>query len=596
VRDRSAATITFATQDELSHHSSLSTAQLKRWDWVLRILCFAVLSFFFPLTGEPHLPVPAGPKATPQSSDTASRTRTLLPIPRPTPSTDPAVKQQIEEAWSEFEEVAGKKGASQEELASAYGHMGMIYHAYGFVDAAAVCYRNAHSLAPREFRWPYYYGRLYQDEGETKNAITYLKIALELRPDEIAVLVNLAQTYQADGQSEPAKGLFEKAVAIDPSQAAAQAGVGEIALSRGDFALAIRSLEAALKFQPEATNLHYPLAMAYRKMGDVTNALSHLQKKGSGKPTIPDPLMDKVTDLRRGQRELWIQGNKALAEGRLADAIRIYEEMLATADKADPIPRIHLGIAMAQAGDLKGAVEQYQQVLRMTPGNPVAHYNLGVLSLELKSEREALNHFNAAVDLDPGFRLAHFQMANVLMREDRFAEAASHYQRAIELGLGNEFVRLMKAMALVRTRRYTEARTELDNGVAALPESTDLALALARLLAACPDKSLRDGPRALRLVEQLLKSNSSRDFDLLETYGMALASVGKFKQAANLQSQMITDLEKMKRNDVAAELEGNLGRYEHGETCALPWRDNDPIFSPQPRKMVLFVPQRGGLR
>jgi tetratricopeptide repeat protein len=48
---------------------------------------------------------------------------------------------------------------------------------------------------------------------------------------------------------------------------------------------------------------------------------------------------------------------------------------------------------MAQGGDLKGAIEQYQQVLRLTPGSAVAHYNLGVLSLELKSEDEAREHF-----------------------------------------------------------------------------------------------------------------------------------------------------------------------------------------------------------
>jgi tetratricopeptide (TPR) repeat protein len=528
----------------------------------------------------------------PQSSVNTGHRSNLPPIPQPTPSTDPAVKQQVHDAWSEFQAILRKRGASQEELANAYGQMGMVYHAYGFVDAAAVCYQNAHALMPREFRWPYYSGRLYQDEGKINNAITDLKAALDLRPTDIAVLVNLAQAYQADGQSEPAKTLFEKAIAIDPSQAGAQAGVGEIALSKGDFAIAIRSLETALKLQPEATNLHYPLAMAYRKMGDVRDALLHLQKKGSGKPTVPDPLMDKVADLRRGQRALWVEGNKALAEGRLADAIKIYEEMVATADKTDPIPRIHLGIAMAQAGDLKGAVDQYQQVLRITPGSAVAHYNLGVLSLEFRSEDEALKHFEATVALDPGFRLAHFQMANVLMREARFQEAAPHYQRALELGLDNDFVRLMKAMALVRTSRYLEAKTELENGVAALPESADLTLALARLLSACPEKSLRDGPRALRLVEKLMKSSSSPDFELVETYGMALASVGKFEEAANLQSRMIVDLEKMKRNDVVAELQSNLQRYEHGEACVLPWRDDDPIFSPQPGKMVLFVPQK----
>lgn len=548
------------------------------------VFAFTVLSFSIPLIVQGQ-----GRQATTPQSIAAPN---LLPIPRPTPSTDPAVKEQIEDAWSEFENVAENKEASQGDLANAYGHLGMVYHAYGFVDAAAVCYRNAHSLEPMEFSWPYYCGRLYQDEGRTKEAITYLKIALEARPDNTAVLINLAQNYQADGQSELAKGLFEGALAIDPSQAAALAGVGEIALSKGDFALAIRSLEAALKLQPDATNLHYPLAMAYRKTGDVTNALAQLQKKGTGRPTILDPLMDEMMSLKRGQRALWIQGNKALAEGRPADAIRIYKEMLATAEKGDPIPRIHLGIAMAQCGDIRGAVEQYQQVLRMAPDSAVAHYNLGVLSLQLKSEDAALKHFNTAVALDPAFRLAHFQMANVLMRKGRFSEAASHYQRTIELGLDNQFVRLMKAMALIRTARYADAKAELDNDVAALPESADLTLALARLLAACPNQSLRDGPRALRLIEGLLQSNSSPDFELLEAYGMSLASVGRFKEAADLQSRMIADVERMKRDDVVPELESNLGRYQHGQACALPWRDDDPIFSPQPGEMVLFVPQR----
>jgi tetratricopeptide (TPR) repeat protein len=545
------------------------------------MFAFAALAFCIPLTAQAQV-----------GQATTSQSIRLLPIPRPTPSSDPAVKEQLESAWSEFEDVAENTDASRGDLANAYGRLGMVYHAYGFVDAAAACYRNAHTLEPMEFSWPYYCGRLYQDEGKTKDAITYLKIASEVRPDNIAVLINLAQNYQTYGQSELANGLFERVLAIDPSQAAALAGVGEIALSKGDFALAIRSLQAALKLQPEATDLHYALAMAYRKTGDITNALAQLQKKGPGRPTIPDPLMDEMTSLKRGQRALWIQGNKALAEGRPAEAIRIYQEMLATAEKGDPIPRIHLGIAMAQSGDITGAVEQYQQVLRMAPVNAVAHYNLGVLSLELKSEDAALNHFNTAVALDPGFRLAHFQMANVLMRKHRFGEAASHYQRAMELGLDNQFVRLMKAMALVRTARYADAKAELDSDVAALPESADLTLALARLLAACPNQSLRDGPRALRLLQKLLQSNSSPEFELLEAYGMALASVGRFEEAVDLQSRMIADVERMKRNDVVPELESNLGRYKHGQVCALPWRDDDPIFSPQPGKMVLFVPQR----
>ena len=161
--------------------------------------------------------------------------------------------------------------------------------------------RTLTPLPLRDFDWPYYLGRLYQDEGDNKKAVDYLTMAQGLRPNDIAALVNLAEVYHADGQLEPAKALFEKALALDPSLADAEAGLGEIALSQGDYAVAIRDLEAAIKLQPEATSLHYPLAMAYRKSGDVTDALVHLKEKGSVKPKVPDPLMDALYDLKRGQ-------------------------------------------------------------------------------------------------------------------------------------------------------------------------------------------------------------------------------------------------------------------------------------------------------
>ena len=518
----------------------------------------------------------------------------VLPISQPNLSaTDPAVKEQIEEAWSAFQAVSAKSGVAQEELAKAYGRMGMVYHVYGFTDAATACYQNAHSLAPRDFDWPYYLGRLYQDEGDNKKAVDYLTMAQGLRPNDIAALVNLAEVYHADGQLEPAKALFEKALALDPSLADAEAGLGEIALSQGDYAVAIRDLEAAIKLQPEATSLHYPLAMAYRKSGDVADALVHLKEKGSVKPKVPDPLMDALYDLKRGQESLWRKGNQAIHEGRYADAVKYYQQMLATSPEGDPLPRIYLGIALAYEGNLPAAIEQCQQVLRLSPRNAAAQYNLGVLFLEEKSPSEAVDHFDAAVDLDPGFKMAHFQLANLLMTKGDYAGALPHYTRAIDLGFDNEFVRLMKSLALVRLKRYVEARSELEKGVAAFPESASLAAALARLLAACPQGSVRDPERALKLSEKLLASNPTPDFDLVETYGMALAAAGRFSDAANLQERMIAEVEGDKREDLAAELKGNLELYEHGKACLVPWRDDDPIFTPQPGEIKLFEPQKG---
>jgi tetratricopeptide (TPR) repeat protein len=177
------------------------------------------------------------------------------------------------------------------------------------------------------------------------------------------------------------------------------------------------------------------------------------------------------------------------------------------------------------------------------------------------------------------------------MRNRRYDQALPEYEKVIVLSPDNEFAYLMKSLALMRLHRYGEAKHELETGVTSFPENTDLATSLARLLAACPDRSLRNGPAALRLAEKLLKSNPSPEFDLVETYGMALASVGRFTEAADLQRRMIATLQSSKRGDLVAELTKNLGLYEHREASSVPWPDNDPIWAPEPGKMMLQVPK-----
>ena len=176
----------------------------------------------------------------------------------------------------------------------------------------------------------------------------------------------------------------------------------------------------------------------------------------------------------------------------------------------------------------------------LMPGNATAHFNLGVLLLE-DSEPGAIEHLRAAIASDPGLKVAHFQLANLLVKGKRYEDAVHHYSRVIELSPENEFARLMKALSLVRLARYREAKRDLEEGVASLPESNDLTLALARLLAACPDRAIRNGSRSLQLVEKLLKSQPSPDFEIVETYAMAMASNGRLAEAQQLQRRMIGD-------------------------------------------------------
>lgn len=565
------------------HGFSRNATRVTTWGFVLAI------SWLLVPTG-----LLAGQRsANSAASPTSTLKARLIPVPHPNLSAvDASIKAEIEAARLKLQTISRNPDANRKELAQAYGETGKVYHAYNFSDAAAACYLNAHTLASQEFPWPYYLGRLYQHDSKTKEAIVYLKIAQALRPDDVPTLIHLAQAYVADGQSGLAKADFSKALSLNHSSASANAGLGEIALSKDNFTTAIRYLKEALKLQPQATRLRYPLAMAYRGTGDVTSARAQLREQGRGAVKIPDPLMDDLASLKTGPMVLWKNGNQAMHEGRYTDAVKAYTRM-ARAAEDDPVPRIYLGMALARQGKLRGAEEQYQQALHLAPGNATAHYNLGVILLQLDQSQEAARQFGVAAGLDPGFTLAHFQLANLLTRRGQYASAIPHYTKVIELNPNNALARLMCAMAFVRLKQYSKAEARLEDGVAALPQSADLKSALARLLAACPDKKLRNGPRALVLAEKLLANNPSPDFDLVETYGMALASVGRFGEAARLQKRMIITVEKAKRFDLAALLKQNLALYEHGQACSIPWQDNDPIFTPQAGRMIFSEPKEG---
>jgi tetratricopeptide (TPR) repeat protein len=264
--------------------------------------------------------------------------------------------------------------------------------------------------------------------------------------------------------------------------------------------------------------------------------------------------------------------------------VKNFKEMV-TLDPGDPLSRMYLGIALARAGDRKGAVEQYSEALRIAPGNAAVRCNLGMVLAELGAEQEAIEHFQAATQSDPQLTRAHFQLGNLLMRRGRYSEAPAEYAAVIRIEPRNAFARLMEAMALIRLKRYSEARDRLEQAMAALPTDIDLKTSLARLLAACPDESIRNGPRALELIQQVVQNGKSFDLEQGQTLAMALAAVGQFQQAAQVQGYMIAELERVQQSELAQLLQVNLTLYQRAQRCLIPWRDDDPIFSPRPIKM-----------
>lgn len=272
------------------------------------------------------------------------------------------------------------------------------------------------------------------------------------------------------------------------------------------------------------------------------------------------------TDYRRKQLDLGIAGFRHTLDTRPQDAKT----------------HLQLGQALYAQGKIDEAIKHYRQALDLQPSSAETHAYLANALMQQAKPEEAIRHYSRALEIKPDFVEAHLHAANSLMRLGRHAQAEGHYARVVELKGGHAFARYMQAMALIRLGRYQSARSRLEEGRRALPGDIDITHALARLLAAAPDDSVRNGPLALQLLQKVFQTQKEVSFEHVETLAMAFAETGQFQRAVQMQQAMIEDVSRGGRMDLAQMLQENLDRYRRGLACRKPWKDDDPVFSPLP--------------
>jgi len=512
----------------------------------------------------------------------------LVEIPAPElAGVDPLVQEQIRAEQAALAATLARSNSSSWEKGRAFGSLGEIYQAYNFDDAALASYQNAAKLEPQSFRWEYFAGYLHQLNGDTDASLREYQRAVTLKPNSASAMLRLGNLELGANHLDLAKSWFVKSMAQrNPSTAAALTGLGKIALIEHKYPEALKYFKEALAREPQASSVHYQLAMTYRALGDLQRMQEQMQARGEAEPTIQDPLLDEIRVLKQGKVGLLERGSAAMREKRFADAIASYRQMVSLYP-SDAIAYTYLGVALAKAGKNSEALQQYTHASELDPTNAPVHYNIGILLIDTGKEELAIPQFQEAIRLDPGLAASHFQLANLLMRHKRDEEAGQEYGMVASLEPQNGFARLMQAMASVHTGAYGQARSLLEEASLALPKDPDIANALARLLAAAPDAAVRDESRALRIIETLVRSEQGDGFEEGVTMAMALAAVGQFQEAAETQRAIIHQLEESRKSDLARLLRPNLDLYEHEKPCRRPWASDDPVFTPVPSKLQL---------
>ena len=497
----------------------------------------------------------------------------------------PSAQQQLNEAYRSLMTVVRNPEVSPRERSDAYGEMGTLFMAAEFLPAAERCFQNAQLLAPAAFRWSYYMAHLLRKAGELARSAESFERALQLRPENLAAVVWLGRVYLDLGRPEAAEPLVTQTLLRHPDAPAVRFEAGRVALATQDYADAVEHLEAALALDPGATAIHYPLAMAYRQLGDLGQADDHLQRRGgrgsaAGVPVrLADPLMAALNAVFQNPQYYRDLAYHAFANEDWPAAVTQFRKAVDAAPDHAAM-RLDLGVALERLGDARGAQTQFEDALRLDPRLFKAHYNLGALLARSGRDQEAIDRFMEAVTHNPNFGAAHLALAHALLRTGRLERSLTGYRRVIELEPGNGQARFGEAMALVRLEHYAEARDRLNVAMRIHPAQPEFPHALARLLAAAPDDQVRDGAKAWDLVKSL--AAKQQNTAVAETMAMTLAELGLFVQAVEWQRVAMSIATGAERPDIAQRMAANLTLYLRRQPCRTPWRSDDPDLRPGP--------------
>ena len=483
----------------------------------------------------------------------------------------PAVQQQIRDQYATLQQTPSS--------ADAYGALGRLLVAAEFYDAASTAFVDAQTLAPNDMRWPYYLAHVERMRNQPAKAAALFERVLTLQPEHVPSLIWLGAMQLLAGNVDGADAALGKALALQPHDPAALYHGGRVALTRREYRLAVDRLNASLAAAPAASSIHYPLSLAYRGLGDVKNADAQLRLRGNVEPSPSDPLMQQVAGILQNASAFEVQGADALSQRRWPEAVVALRQAVTLAPN-NAFSHLNLGTALYETGNAAGALAEFREATRLSPDLAKAHFGIGIVSEAAGRDTEAIDAFVAAVKYDPDYAEARLSLGDALRRNGHDAEALKQYEAVIKANPSASPAYFGYAMALVHAKRWPEARDALNRAAATFPDQAGFAHAFARVLAAAPDDSVRDGRRALTIVDTLLKNQ--RTLELAQTRAMALAEVGRFEDAVRWQREVITAAAQSNRRDLSSRLAENLSRYEKGLPCREPWREDDPVFRPRP--------------
>jgi tetratricopeptide (TPR) repeat protein len=285
---------------------------------------------------------------------------------------------------------------------------------------------------------------------------------------------------------------YERLIKLAPSRADFHLNLGIAYYSSGQSREAIPALRQALKIKPDLGPASDYLGASLAESGQCREAMPHLKKSA---PRVTDQHLKRMIGLggvrcamATGQPEEAIDFIRRLNRSFPHDPEVLYLSVHAYSDlsmkasqdllfKAPSSYQVHLLNAEALETQEKweDAAHEYRQVLSQNPGLPGIHYRLGrvLLSAPKKANwaEEARREFEEELKIDPRNPGAEYVLGELARQGRQWPQAIEHFSRSAKLDPGFVDALIGWGKSLVSSGRPEEAVKPLETAVRLQPEN-----------------------------------------------------------------------------------------------------------------------------
>jgi tetratricopeptide (TPR) repeat protein len=190
-------------------------------------------------------------------------------------------------------------------------------------------------------------------------------------------------------------------------------------LLAGDSLQAITDFELTLSINPESSLARHNLAVLKKTPINATDTEKLLSEAIDKNPKLPYSYAER--------------GTVRMNAGNLAGALTDYNEAILL-DPEDPDYWLNRGLIKEQLKDLNGALADYQQVITLRADYEKGWLNHGNVLVKLNRLHDAIEDYTVAITYYPEYGLAYYNRALTWHRLGKKIDACKDIEKAIHFG------------------------------------------------------------------------------------------------------------------------------------------------------------------